>query len=42
MVPGVLLATLAILLVTRLGRAPSPAMEGLFDSVQGELRRNGA
>jgi sodium/proline symporter len=42
MVPGVLLATLAILLITRLGRTPSPAMEGLFDSVQGELRRSGA
>lgn len=42
MVPGVALATLAIALVTRLGKPPSPAMEGLFDSVQGELRRSGA
>ena len=42
MVPGVLLATLAILLATRLGKPPSPAMEGLFDHVQGELRRSGA
>ncbi len=42
MVPGVALATLAIGVVTRLGKPPSPAMEGLFDSVQGELRRSGA
>lgn len=42
MVPGVALATLAIVLATRLGKPPSPAMEGLFDSVQGELRRSGA
>ncbi|TNJ35178.1 sodium/proline symporter PutP [Arenimonas terrae] len=40
MVPGVALATLAIVVVSRMGK-PSPAMEGLFDSVQGELRRSG-
>jgi sodium/proline symporter len=40
MVPGVALATLAIVIVSRMGK-PSPAMEGLFDSVQGELRRSG-
>ncbi|MBW8311546.1 MAG: sodium/proline symporter PutP [Rhizobium sp.] len=42
MVPGVAFATLAIVVVSRFGRPPSPAMEGLFDSVQGELRRSGA
>ncbi|MBY4596842.1 sodium/proline symporter PutP [bacterium BD-1] len=42
MVPGVAFAALAIVVVSRLGRPPSPAMEGLFDSVQGELRRSGA
>lgn len=42
MVPGVALATLAIVAVTRAGKPPSPAMAGLFDSVQGELRRSGA
>lgn len=42
MVPGVILATVAIVVVSRLGKPPSPAMEGLFDSVQGELRRSGA
>ncbi|MFY2764215.1 sodium/proline symporter PutP [Arenimonas sp. MALMAid1274] len=41
MVPGVILATLAVVVVSRLGRPPSPAMEGLFDHVQGELRRDG-
>jgi sodium/proline symporter len=40
MVPGVALATIAILVVSRFGR-PSPAMEGLFDHVHGELRRDG-
>ena len=40
MVPGFVLATVAILLVSRFGRA-SPAMEGLFDHVHGELRRDG-
>ncbi len=40
MVPGFALATLAILVVSRMGR-PTPAMEGLFDHVQGELRRDG-
>ncbi len=40
MVPGVLLATIAIVVVSRMGK-PSAAMEGLFDSVQGELRRSG-
>ncbi len=40
MVPGVALATLAILVVSRLGK-PTAAMDGLFDSVQGELRRSG-
>ena len=39
---GVAFAALAIVVVSRLGRPPSPAMEGLFDSVQGELRRSGA
>lgn len=42
MVPGVALATLAIVLASRLDKPPSPAMAGLFDSVQGELRRSGA
>nr|MBP6626278.1 sodium/solute symporter [Arenimonas sp.] len=42
MVPGVALATLAIVAVSRAGKPPSPAMAGLFDSVQGELRRSGA
>ncbi len=42
MVPGVALATLAIVAVSRAGKPPSPAMGGLFDSVQGELRRSGA
>lgn len=41
MVPGVALATLAIVVVSRFGQ-PSPAMAGLFDSVKGELRRSGA
>ncbi len=41
MVPGVLLATLAIVVVSRFGR-PSPAMQGLFDHVHDELRREGA
>ena len=41
MVPGVAFAALAIVVVSRLGRPPSPAMEGMFDSVQGELRRSG-
>ncbi len=40
MVPGVAMATLAILVFSRVGAAPSPAMEGLFDHVQGELRRS--
>ena len=40
MVPGVVLATLAIVVVSRLGR-PSPAMEGLFDHVHAELERDG-
>jgi sodium/proline symporter len=40
MVPGFLLATLAIVVVSRLGR-PSPAMDGLFDHVHGEMRRDG-
>lgn len=41
MVPGVVAATLAVLVFSRLGKTPSPAMDGLFDSVQGELRRSG-
>ena len=40
MVPGFVLATLAIVVVSRLGR-PSPAMEGLFDHVHAELERDG-
>ena len=40
MVPGFVLATLAIVVVSRLGR-PSPAMEGLFDHVHAELKRDG-
>src|SRR5688572_28194960 len=40
MVPGFVLATLAILLVSRFGK-PSAQMEGLFDHVHGELRRDG-
>ena len=40
MVPGFVLATLAIIVVSRLGR-PSPAMEGLFDNVHAELKRDG-
>ena len=40
MVPGFVLATLAIIVVSRLGR-PSPAMEGLFDHVHAELERDG-
>ena len=40
LVPGFVLATLAIVVVSRLGR-PSPAMEGLFDHVHAELERDG-
>lgn len=40
MVPGVALATLAIVLVSRFGRPPSPAMHGQFDAVHAELRRS--
>ena len=40
MVPGFVLATLAIVVVSRLGR-PSPAMEGLFDHVHAELECDG-
>ena len=40
MVPGFVLATLAIVVVSRLGR-PSPAMEGLFDHVHAELKHDG-
>tara|TARA_R110002020_G_scaffold84654_4_gene209525 strand:- start:2035 stop:3522 length:1488 start_codon:yes stop_codon:yes gene_type:complete len=40
MVPGVALATLAIVLVSRFGSAPSPAMLGQFDAVHAELRRS--
>ena len=40
MVPGVVLATLAIVLVSRMGRPPSPAMQGRFDAVHDELRRS--
>lgn len=40
MVPGFVLASLAIVVVSRFGR-PSPQMEGLFDHVHGELKREG-
>jgi len=40
MVPGVALATLAIVLVSRFGRPASPAMHGQFDAVHAELRRS--
>ena len=40
MVPGVALATLAIVLVSRFGGSPSPAMQGQFDAVHAELRRS--
>jgi len=40
MVPGVAFATIAIVLVSRMGRLPSPAMQGQFDAVHGELRRS--
>ena len=39
MVPGVLMATLAIGVFSRVGARPSPAMHGLFEHVQDELRR---
>ena len=41
MVPGVIAATLAIVAGSLLGPRPSPAMEGLFEHVHGELRRDG-
>jgi sodium/proline symporter len=40
MVPGFVLASIAIAVVSRFGK-PSPQMEGLFDHVRGELRRDG-
>ena len=40
MVPGVALATLAILVFSRVGPGPSPAMQGLFGHVHDELRRS--
>jgi sodium/proline symporter len=40
MVPGVAMGTLAIFLVSRFGRPPSPAMQGQFDAVHAELRRS--
>jgi sodium/proline symporter len=39
MVPGVILASLAILVVSRLGKPPSAEVDGLFEHVHGELRR---
>ncbi len=40
MVPGVALATVAVLVFSRLGAPPSPAMRGLYQHVQDELRRS--
>jgi sodium/proline symporter len=42
MVPGFLFASIAILVASRLGAAPSPAMEQSFDAVHEELQRVGA
>jgi sodium/proline symporter len=38
MVPGVVFATLAIVIVSRIGAGPSPAMADRFDAVQATLR----
>jgi sodium/proline symporter len=40
MVPGVALATLAVVVFSRVGARPSPAMLGLHQHVQDELRRS--
>jgi sodium/proline symporter len=42
MVPGFIFASIAILVASRLGPAPSPAMEQNFDAVHDELQRAGA
>ena len=41
-VPGVLFASIAIIVASLLGAPPTPAMERTFDAVQDELRRAGA
>ena len=41
MVPGFLLASLAIVVASKLGPPPSAAMDATFDAVQGELRATG-
>jgi sodium/proline symporter len=41
MVPGFLLASVAIVVASRLGAPPSTAMDATFDAVQGELRATG-
>ncbi|MFA6986803.1 MAG: sodium:proline symporter, partial [Arenimonas sp.] len=42
MVPGFIFACIAIVLASRLGAPPSPAMEQSFDAVHDELQRAGA
>ena len=42
MVPGFLLASLAIVVASKLGPPPSAAMGATFDAVQGELRATGS
>jgi sodium/proline symporter len=42
MVPGFIFASIAIIVASRLGPAPSPAMEKSFDAVHDELQRAGA
>ena len=41
MVPGVLAASLAIVIVSKLGKPPPAEVDGLFEHVHGELRRAG-
>jgi sodium/proline symporter len=41
MVPGFVFASLAIVVVSLLGRPPSPAMEATYDAVAAELRHAG-
>jgi sodium/proline symporter len=41
MVPGFLLASIAIVIASKLGPPPSAAMAATFDAVQGELRATG-
>jgi sodium/proline symporter len=41
MVPGVVAASLAIVIVSRMDRAPSEAVQQRHDVVRGELHRNG-